>query len=162
MMDRRNIIPSIRFLRQAETNNLDPSACWIWKGNINSNGYGRFVIGNKHKLAHRVSFELFVGNIPDGQNVCHTCDDRLCVNPHHLWLGSQSENLADAVSKGRLTPPDTRGERNGNRKLTASDVSKIRDMFKSGIKRFLIARHYNVSPSTIGEIISNKTWKEVA
>lgn len=161
-MNVRQVLKHVRFLRQADSDGLDPEACWIWTGAENSNGYGRFVLGNQLKLAHRVSYELFIGPIPDGMNVCHACDNRKCVNPHHLWLGSQSENLKDAVSKGRLTPPNTSGERNGNRKLCADDVRSIRAMFQGGQRRFQIANRFGVSPSTVGEILAGKIWKDVA
>lgn len=161
-MDVRCILKHVRFLRQAETRGLDPDVCWMWSGASNSNGYGRFIDKNVHHLAHRVAYELFIGPIPGGMNVCHTCDERLCVNPHHLWLGSQSDNLKDAVAKGRMFRPNTNGERNGNRKLSADDVRTIRAMFSGGQRRYQIASIFGVSPSTVGEIISGKIWKDVA
>lgn len=161
-MNARQILRPIRFLRQTDSDGLDPDACWLWTGAINSNGYGRFIDKNTHKLAHRVAYELFVGPIPEAMNVCHTCDERKCVNPHHLWLGSQSDNLRDAVAKDRMFRPNTNGERNGNRKLTTEDVRSIRAMFRGGQLKYRIAQHFGVSPSTVGEIISGKTWKEAA
>src|SRR5690606_31986863 len=113
---------------------------------------------DNHRLAHRFAFTLFIGEIPDGMVVCHSCDNRLCVNPRHLWLGTQSENLKDAVAKGRMHPPETRGERNGNRKLDWEKVRAIRHMHSLGSKRYLIASAFNVSPSTVGEIIANEIW----
>ena len=160
-MDSRKILRPIRFLKQADTSDLDAGVCWRWIGAVNSNGYGRFVDKNVHKLAHRSSYEMFVGNIPDGQNVCHTCDNRLCVNPHHLWLGTQSANIKDAVSKGRIFRPNTNGERNGNRKLCDNDIRRIRAMFEGGQRKYRIAECFGVSPSTIGEIIAGKIWKDV-
>lgn len=158
-MDARTILKPVRFLKQADTQNLDPDTCWIWTGAVNSNGYGRFIDKNRHVLAHRVSHELFVGPIPNGMNVCHSCDNRLCVNPHHLWLGSQSENLRDAFRKGRHSQPDTCGERNGNRRLSQSDVDRIRAMHAGGQRKYRIAETYGVSPSTVADIINHKTWK---
>jgi HNH endonuclease len=155
------ILPQIRFLRTAKTGNLNHKECWEWQGPINSSGYGRFVIENSHKLAHRVAYEMFVGEIPSGMNVCHVCDNRICVNPHHLWLGTQSENLLDAVSKGRMFQPNTNGENNGNRKLSSNDVQTIRSLFIGGHKKFRIADIFNVSASTISDIISRKTWKDI-
>lgn len=158
-MDARAILKPVRFLKQADTRDLDPDICWIWTGAVNSNGYGRFTDKNRNILAHRVSHELFVGPIPKGKNVCHSCDNRMCVNPHHLWLGSQSENLRDAIAKGRHSTPDTRGERNGNRRLSQSDVDCIRAMHGGGQRKYRIAATYGVSPSTVGDIINYKTWK---
>lgn len=161
-MDVRQVLKPVRFLRQADSHGLDPEMCWLWTGAQNTNGYGRFIDGNQHKLAHRVSYELFVGPIPDGMNVCHACDNRKCVNPHHLWVGSQTDNLRDAVAKGRMFRPNTNGEMNGNRKLSAEDVRTIRAMFRGGQRRYRIAERFGVSPSTVGGIISGKIWKDVA
>lgn len=161
-MRQHQILPPIRFLRKVDTHDLDPNLCWEWRGPINSNGYGRFVVKNKHVLAHRLAHEMFIGPIPDGKCVCHACDNRRCVNPHHLWAGSQSENLKDAASKGRMFRPDTSGNRNGNRKLSASDVRTIREMKKGGQLQYKIAEKFNVSPSTIGEIVAGKIWKDAA
>ena len=83
------------------------------------------------------------------------------MNPHHLWLGTQSDNLRDAVSKGRMIAPDTRGERNGNRKLDWEKVRAIRQMHSTGVKKFHLAQSFGVSPSTITNIIDNEIWKEV-
>lgn len=161
-MIEREIIAPIRFLQKADTCGLDPEKCWTWNGSVNSNGYGKFVVGNVQRLAHRVAHEYFIGPVPDGEVVCHACDNRLCVNPHHLWIGTQSDNLKDASRKGRMFRPDTRGERNGNRKLSADDVRTIRAMFRGGQRRYQIAAMFGVSPSTVGEIISRKIWKDVA
>jgi len=74
--------------------------CWIWTGNKSKNGYGRFAFDNRNALAHRVSYALYVGRIPDGMFVCHSCDVKACVNPEHLWLGTNSDNQKDSVAKG--------------------------------------------------------------
>lgn len=147
-----------RFLCSCDNSSDDD--CWDWKGLVNSNGYGRFSLNDRHQLAHRVSFEIFIGQIPQGKVVCHSCDNRLCVNPKHLWLGTQAENITDAVRKGRNFSPDTRAEKNGNKKLDWDSVRQIRSMFRSGSKRYLIAQSFGVASSTVGEIIANKTWKE--
>jgi hypothetical protein len=136
------------------------SECWEWHGIVNSNGYARFSFKDKHVLAHRFSFELFVSAIPAGFVVCHSCDNRLCVNPHHLWLGTQADNLADAVAKGRMFRPDTRAEKNGNKKLTWKKVRAIREMAASGAKNHLIAKSFGVSNGTIGNVVNFETWKE--
>lgn len=147
-----------RFLSHCDHGRVDQ--CWEWSGMMNTTGYGRFSLNDKHQLAHRVAYMMFIGAIPNGMAVCHRCDNRKCVNPHHLWLGTTAANIRDAVEKGRHVSPDTRGDRNGNRKLDWPSVRTIRAMHKAGVKKHLIAQSFGVTPSTIGNITNNQTWKE--
>lgn len=141
---------------------IKKDGCWEWSGLENTNGYGRFSYKDEHRLAHRVSYQIFFGEIPTGYMVCHKCDNRKCVNPSHLWLGTQSENLRDAVKKGRMVSPDTRAEKNGNRKLNWAKVRDIRSLHSRGMLKSHIAQLFKVSPSTVGNIINNEIWKESA
>lgn len=147
-----------RFLSNVDQ--LASDQCWNWRGIDNSNGYRRFSYKDQHRLAHRVAYEIFFGPIPEGMNVCHRCDNRKCVNPEHLWLGTQSDNLSDAVAKGRMRLPDTSGARNGNTALTWEKVRAIREMHGRGIRKFHIAKLFGVSASTVGNITNHETWKE--
>ena len=106
-------------------------------------------------------YEVFKGEIKDSLNVCHSCDNRLCVNPDHLWLGTSKENHSDMVKKGRRTI--LRGLDNKKSKLKESDITKIIDMKNSGMKRIDIAEIYHVDRSTIdGEkLFSKKNWSHV-
>lgn len=129
--------------------------CWEWLASIQEDGYGSF----KGKLAHRVSWELTNGNIPLGILVCHKCDNCSCVNPNHLFLGTQLDNMQDMVSKGRGY--DKSGENNPKAKLTEKDVFEVHRMRNSGISSKQIARNFGVTPTTIHYILSGKSWSNV-
>lgn len=124
-------------------------SCWNWTGTLDIGGYGE--IGNKHLAAHRYAYELLKGPIPPGLLVCHTCDNRRCVNPDHLWLGTTQDNAIDAARKGRKP---------GTPKLTAEQVIEIRARFAGGnIKQTALAIEYGVSVSNIHVIVRGKSRK---
>ena len=87
---------------------VNESGCWIWLGWKHKQGYGLLVINGKRKLAHRVSFELVNGDIPEGAHICHRCDVTSCINPDHLYAGDAKSNRSDAVSRGRAKIPVNR------------------------------------------------------
>lgn len=89
-----------------------PDACWPWLGAGKGNGYGNVRVGKTNPSAHKRAYELFVGPVPDGYDVCHSCDNRWCVNYEaHLFLGTRSRNMADAKTKGRIAGPTKKSVR---------------------------------------------------
>lgn len=133
--------------------------CWKWTGGIDKDGYGRFSLkmgnGILQKRAHRISYALFVGDIPKNKYVLHKCDTRSCVNPSHLFLGDLEDNMRDMVSKDR----QARGERNGNAKLTERHVLEILRDKKSSNRE--LSKKYQVSDATISLIKSKEKWKHI-
>lgn len=130
------------------------SGCWLWTGTVDRDGYGRVGVSGKSVEAHRAMYELEVGEIIEGMHVCHSCDVRCCVNPEHLWLGTNQQNNADKISKGR----QAKGERNGTAKLTTEKVREIRASRKSNNA---LSQEYGVVPSVIQAIRSGKLWRQV-
>jgi hypothetical protein len=131
------------------------SGCWLWTAAANNCGYGVIKIDGDLRLAHRVSLELYGKPIPDGFRVCHKCDVPSCVNPDHLFSGTQSENIKDMVKKGRANR--SHGETHALSKLKQSQVDSIRS---SDLSRSKLAEIYGVSGNTIRHIQINHTWKE--
>ncbi len=130
--------------------------CWEWIGALTNNnkgmGYGRIASNGKYHLAHRLSYEMKYGPIPDGLCVCHTCDNRKCVRPGHLFLGTYKDNMVDCCAKGRLA----KGSKAGKAKLTEQQVTVIRKdkrLYKE------IAKEYKVDRSIISKIKTRKIWK---
>lgn len=146
-----------RFLEKV--NMLGESDCWNWEGACYSNGYGQIAIAlgakckRKNLLAHRVSYTLYCGEIPDGMVICHTCDNPRCVNPNHLFLGTQQENLADMTSKGRRKYPVDFG--GSNRILNEDSVLEI---LLSGDTSASLSRKYGVTDAAIRAVRNGITW----
>lgn len=144
--------------------------CWIWTGSLNHNGYGR-LRGNaeteKNIAAHRFSWELHYGPIPPGEGyhgtcVCHKCDNKICVNPDHLFLGSHSDNIKDMHAKGRGALPANKGSENPRAKLTEPMVRMIKMMLAGGrVTQKHIAEIHGVSNSAIQLIATGKRWSHI-
>lgn len=138
--------------------------CWLWMASKRTNGYGQFSVGGGNigmSYAHRVSWELHNGPIPAGLSVCHHCDVRSCVNPGHLFLGTQFDNLADMTEKGRRTHAGRGlpGEACGHSKLTDAKVREIRA--RCGQTHECIAKEFGVSRRAISFIRSGETWRHL-
>lgn len=137
-----------------------PDECWEWQGSIANSGYGQLSFGG---TAHRFSFAYYVGPIPDGLHVLHRCDNRKCVNPRHLFLGTNLDNIRDMQAKGRNSGP--LGERSSLAVLTYVEVKEIRKRYRreshnvSNVRQ--LATEFGVSRDCIHEIVSGKNWKHL-
>jgi len=147
--------PKIPFEKQLKRN--ENTGCLEWTGRTVRGGYGAITIKRKTVMAHRFWFVKCGGVIPDGMVLCHTCDNPKCVEPGHLFVASQAENMADMVRKKR----QARGTLNSKAKLTESDVVEIRKAYKNGEIQARLAAQYNVHQTTISLIIKGKNWKHI-
>ncbi len=130
-----------RFWDKVNIKNEDE--CWEWQAALLKNGYGFFGINRRMVLAHRVAWTLRNGDIPNKMCVCHHCDNPRCVNPDHLFLGTQTDNLQDMARKGRHV---------GNRKLTTTQIEEIKNLLSSGLSQGEIGKIYNVGHNTVSRI----------
>lgn len=158
------------------------TGCWEWQGSVNEWGYGTMGgDGGGSVQAHRVSFAVFNGYVPRGSCVCHRCDNPRCVNPEHLFLGTNSDNVADKVEKKRQARGETRGDRyargarhgaathpesfvgsgNGRAKLTEDDVRRLRAMAPA-LSVSELARNFGITRGVASKIVRRELWKHVA
>lgn len=143
------------------------SECWIWNAARSDNGYGKIRVSIVDEFgmlkhfgcyAHRVSYELYVAKIEDGKHVLHTCDNPPCVNPSHLFIGTNTDNILDRMNKGR----STLGSRNKMSKLTEDSVRRIRAMYAAGGMTYqLLADEFGVGAAAILKIIRRQRWKHI-
>lgn len=133
--------------------------CWFWMGRLNIDGYGGIGVKGKSLLAHRASWEAFRGPVPDGLCVLHQCDIPCCVNPDHLFVGTQLENIADRTNKRRGKNQRMPGEKHPLARLTANDVRAIRSSAES---QYALAERYGVDQAHISAIQLRKRWRSVA
>lgn len=151
-----------------------PKGCIEWIAGKTTHGYGAFMYRNEKVYAHRFAYEQFLGDLPGELCVCHSCDNPLCVNPDHLWLGTRGDNNGDRNRKGRtvsvtgshhwtrINPSKVcRGETQGSAKLTADDVLRIRQMSKDGYSLREIAETFGIDKGHAGKIVTRKSWQHV-
>lgn len=133
------------------------SGCWLWIGPVDGRGYAKFIYRHRAYIASRVSAMVHGMTLPLGKVVCHRCDNRLCVNPDHLFVGTQKQNMDDMRAKGRAAV----GERMPTAKLTAAKVRGIRFLASLGRKQNVMAEQYGVSKMTISRVVNRQLWSHV-
>jgi hypothetical protein len=147
-----------RFWQYVDTEGY--GGCWFWTGAKVPDGYGHVNLSGKQMAAHRAAWELTYGPIPDGLCVLHHCDNRACVKPTHLWLGTKKDNALDMTIKGRNFLAF--GATNGRTILTDHEVRTLKRMYASGkYSANKLARIFVVSRRTVQNILTGKIWKHV-
>lgn len=134
--------------------------CWLWTASVDRKGYGQVRVGGTRgrlMRAHRVSYLLVMGRIPD-LFACHRCDNPACVRPSHLFFGTALDNVRDMDAKGRRRTVAVRGEAHSNAKLTLNEVRAIRDAISNGEPQRSIANRFSVSPATVNHINTGRLW----
>jgi len=133
--------------------------CWNWHGAKLKDGYGQIKIAGSPVQAHRLSWSMINGEIPEGMVIRHTCDNPSCVNPAHLLIGTHKDNIADKYARGRN--PSQVGSDNNCSKLTESDVASIKDRLSIGERQRDIAEAFGITQSQVSNIATGKQWGHV-
>jgi hypothetical protein len=157
-----------RFLKKFKQES--ENECWLWIGSKDYYGYGTFWLNGKPEQSHRISYQLSKGEIPKGIKVLHKCDNPSCVNPNHLFLGTQKDNMSDCKNKGRISKaPRNCGEKNWNfgKKHSGNDGpaskltwKKVREIRSSDLSSEELAKKFGVHIQTISDVRRFKTWKK--
>ena len=153
----------VRLIRNCDMSG-GPDSCWIWKSEGVSGKYGQITYDNKKWKANRLSWTIFVGPIPEGKIVCHTCDVRSCINPKHLFIGTYQDNMDDMKSKGRdrrIGATEKIGSKHKDAKLTEAKVLEIRRLKSIGVSSSKLSHRFGVSVNQINVIVRRKNWKHI-
>ena len=143
----------------AKVDKRGPDECWEWTA-VKSRGYGQIWRDGRMILATHAIWEINHEPVPNGFNICHKCDNPSCVNPNHLFLGTQKDNIRDMVRKGRN--PNRRGEKNPVSKLTESQVVKIKRLHAGGIKNYpKLASMFGVSKYAVANLFNGRCWQHI-
>jgi hypothetical protein len=136
-------------------------SCWVWTASIGSTGYGQISASGGPKKAHRVSYEMHIGPIPDGLCVLHKCDNPVCVNPAHLFLGTRTENAKDKVSKGRQARGVGHGLKGADHPAAKLDAEKVKSIRLDVRSSKEISDAFGVSRSLVVQIKARTIWRHV-
>ena len=136
------------------------TGCWLWLGSVTEHGYGTATVKRKSFKAHRLSWEVHIGPIPNGLWVLHKCDVPLCVNPNHLFLGTRQDNIADMMRKRRQQRKA--GVDSTNAKLNPRIVSIMRKLHNDGVTYRAIAKMFEVNNTTVYHAVVGHTWKDLS
>lgn len=129
------------------------NGCHEWRSTIKRDGYGQFWFDGKPRKAHKIAYEFFKGLVPQGKLVLHKCDNKICVNPEHLYVGTHKDNARDAVERGQYV---------SRAKLEDWEAAEIRERYKTrGITQMQLAREYGVHQGSISKVILGKTYRLV-
>ena len=142
-----------------------PDSCWEWQAYTNKNGYGWMYVDGASRPSHRVSALLnnLIDSLSNPLHVLHRCDNPKCCNPKHLFLGTNKENVADRVSKGRTRSVSKHGEANGMSKLTKEQVGQIRGLyFAAQFSQSQLARKYGIRQSHVSRLVNQVRWGAVS
>jgi hypothetical protein len=150
------------FLEVHGVNVTSSGGCWLWTRGTSGRGYGQVTHCGVEMKAHRLSYELVHGSIPEGLDICHHCDNPPCVNPSHLFAGTASDNMKDCSAKGRARPFHASGQDNPNHKLTNAQVDNIRLAASEGKKYAELADEHAVAIITIYRIVARRAWSHLA
>lgn len=150
--------PKTKKLRELIKSRMEhgPKGCWNWTGALSTGGYARMSFKGKNSQAHRVAFFAWNGKIQTGLNILHDCDNRRCVNPMHIFAGTQKRNVQDCVKRGRW--PSKSGAANGRAAITEAIAREIKTSPRNG--RYFV-RKYKLTDATVSKIRTGRTWRNV-